>query len=119
MLGDIGSPAIENLEPLCNEADAAIAAAACRIRLAVGTAAERRRAAERLVAVLDTADPPVRTDIEDSLLTYADVTREEPAAMGGATLSCTPSTPRDRLLSRVVRRIGAFPHDDAQRTASA
>ena len=119
VLGDIGSSATMDLEPLCNEADAAIAAAACRIRLAGGTVTERRRAAERLIAVLDTADLSVRADIETSLLAHADVTREVLAAMSGAALSCPPGTARDRLLYRVAHRIGAVPHDGVRHVASA
>jgi len=123
VLGDVGSSATMDLEPLCNDADAAIAVAACRIRLAGGTAPERRRAVERLVAVLDTADLPVRTDIEESLLTHADVTRDVLTAMSGPALWRTPdtmpSTPRDRLLRRVTRRIGAFPQNRTQRVAVA
>jgi len=105
-LADIGSTVTaEELDALCDEADAGIAAAACRIRLTSGTASERQRAAERLVALLDTASLAVRLAIEESLLAHEDVTRALLAASGDAPHPDSHDTMKGTARQQSLRRI--------------
>lgn len=101
-----------DIEGLCMDRYPEIAATACRLRLAGGSAAARRTAAQRAIDLLGHVNQIVRADIEDALVTHADITRDVLAAMTPVESPCandrSPTAMAARTLRRVAIRIAAW-----------